>query len=214
MKKETFKGWTLSTLDKAFSLKQTWESELIKNWQATATKIRLDKFDKHTLINLQKPLIKAGRSWNEVELENKFISPLIMATNIDDDNIAYFLERSLSGIVGDYELSGIVDGMIATGFRDPDIPLFCMHEYKRSIESQGSPDAQALAAMLVAREMNHNDKPIYGLYVVGLIWNFMVLNGNEYCISKDYKSDNEEVFLIFKMLKALKQIIQAELQLG
>jgi hypothetical protein len=41
----------------------------------------------------------------------------------------------------------------------------------------------------------------------------MVLNGNEYCISKDYTSDDENVFLIFKMLKALKQIIQAELQL-
>jgi hypothetical protein len=39
--------------------------------------------------------------------------------------MGYFLERRLSAIVGDYELSGIVDGMIATGFRDPAIPLFC-----------------------------------------------------------------------------------------
>ncbi|MCK5925067.1 MAG: hypothetical protein KAG10_04165, partial [Methylococcales bacterium] len=109
--------------------------------------------------------------------------------------------------MGDYELSGIVDGMIATGFRDPDRPLFCMHEYKRSIGNQSAPDAQALAAMLVAREINNNDKPIYGLYVVGLIWNFMVLNGNDYYISKDYKSDNEEIFLIFNMLKALQKII-------
>lgn len=36
----------------------------------------------------------------------------------------------------------------------------------------------------------------------------MVLKDNKYYISKDYKSDNEEIFLIFKMLKALKQIIQ------
>ena len=39
----------------------------------------------------------------------------------------------------------------------------------------GTPDAQALAAMLVAQELNSHDKPIYGLYVVGLIWNFIVL---------------------------------------
>lgn len=212
MKKETLKGWTLTSLDKAFKLTQVWDSELINSWQAIP--VEIDEFETRSLLNLQKPLIKAGKAWNEVELENKFISPLIMTANIDDDKIAYFLERSLSGIVGDYELSGVVDGMIATGFRDPDIPLFCMHEYKRSVENQGTPDAQALAAMLVAREMNNNDKPIYGLYVVGLIWNFMVLNGNEYCVSKDYKSDNEEIFLIFKMLKALKQIIKAELQVA
>jgi hypothetical protein len=213
LKKETFRGWTLTSLDKAFNLTQVIDEDfpLLQNWQTAKSEI--SDFEKQLLLDLQQPLAWGGKSWNEVELENKFISPLIMAVKFDDRKIGYFLERSLSAVVGDYELSGVVDGMIATGFRDPDIPLFCMHEYKRSIENQGSPDAQALAAMLVAREMNHNDKPIYGLYVVGLIWNFMVLSGNEYCISKDYKSDNEEVFLIFKMLKALKQIIKAELKL-
>ena len=134
-------------------------------------------------------------------------------TRIDNDEMAYFLERPLSAIVGEYELSGIVDGMIASGFRNPQIPYFCLHEYKRSVENQGTPDAQALAAMLVAQELNQHDKPIYGLYVVGLIWNFMVLKDNEYCISKDYTSDDENVFLIFKMLKSLKQIIKNELEL-
>ncbi len=214
MKKATFKDWTLTSLEKTFALTQVFDTDYpwLKNWQDTETEI--NDFEKHLILDLQQPLIWAGKSWNEVELENKFISPLIMAAKFDDRKIGYFLERNLTGIVGDHELSGVVDGMIATGFRDPDIPLFCMHEYKRSIEHQGSPDAQALAAMLVARELNNNDKPIYGLYVVGLIWNFMVLNGNEYCISKDYKSDNEEVFSIFKMLKALKQIIQKELELS
>jgi hypothetical protein len=120
--------------------------------------------------------------------------------------VRLFLERSLSGIVGDYELSGIVDGLIATGFREPDIPLFCLHEYKRSVDNQGSPDAQALAAMLVTREKNNNQKPIYGVFVVCSVWHFMILNGNEYFISKTYPA--EEIFAIFKMLKALKQNIK------
>jgi len=64
-----------------------------------------------------------------------------MLAEIDDGQIGYFLERPLSATIGDYQLSGIVDGMIATGFREPDIPLFCMHEYKRSLENQGAPDA-------------------------------------------------------------------------
>ena len=116
----------------------------------------------------------------------------------------------MSATVGNYELSGIVDGMIATGFRDPDIPLFCLHEYKRSVDNQGSPDAQVLAAMLVAREKNNNQKPIYGVFVVGLNWNFVVLNGNEYFISKTYLADGDGIFAIFKMIKALKPIIKSE----
>lgn len=212
MKQAIFKNWNLDQLDKAFGLKQVWKSDLMTAWQNFS--VEIDEFEEKTLLNLQIPLIKGGRAWNEVELENKFISPLIMTAKIDNDEMAYFLERPLSGIVGEYELSGIVDGMIASGFRNPQIPYFCLHEYKRSVENQGTPDAQALAAMLVAQELNQHDKPIYGLYVVGLIWNFIVLNGNEYCISKDYTSDDENVFLIFKMLKALKQIIHAELKYG
>jgi len=49
------------------------------------------------------------------------------------------------------------------------------------------------------------------LYIVGLNWNFMVLNGNEYCISQSYNSEKEEIFDIFSMLKALKYIIKTEL---
>ena len=211
MKKATFKEWTLTRLEKSFNLAQIFSDDfsLLQKWQSID--VDVSEFEKQLMFDLQQPLIWAGKSWNEVELENKFISPLITAVKFDNRKISYFLERPLSAIVGDYELSGIVDGMIATGFRDPDRPLFCMHEYKRSIGNQSAPDAQALAAMLVAREINNNDKPIYGLYVVGLIWNFMVLNGNDYYISKDYKSDNEEIFLIFKMLKALQKIIKDEL---
>ena len=209
MKKMTFKDWSLDQLDEAFSLKQIWKSDLLTQWENTESEI--NDIEKATLLLLQTSLIRSGRAWNEVELENKFISPMIMIAAIDDDKISYFLERSLCGVVGDYELSGIVDGMIATGFRDPKKPYFCLHEYKRSIENQGTPDAQVLAAMLVAREQNQNKLPIYGLFVVGLDWYFMVLNGNEYCISRTFIADNDDIFTIFKMIKALKKIIYSEI---
>jgi hypothetical protein len=209
MKSTTFKEWDLDTLDIAFSLQQIWDCPLLTAWINNAQEI--DAFEKRQLLQLQKSLIRGGRAWNEVELENKFISPLIMAADIDDETIGYFLERPLSGIVGDYELTGIVDGVIASGVRNPHTPYFCFHEYKRSIENQGTPDAQVLAAMLVAREKNANKLPIYGLFVVGLTWNFVILNNKKYCISKNYNADDEEIFVIFKMLKALKQIIKSEL---
>jgi hypothetical protein len=209
MKKMIFKDWDLDALDEAFNLKQIWHCERLEQWEKIEQTI--NDFEKQTLLNLQHSLIKGGRSWNEVELENKFISPVIMTAAIDDDEISYFLERPLSAVIGDYELSGIVDGMIASGIRNPHTPYFCMHEYKRNIENQGSPEAQVLAAMLVARERNNNQLPIYGLFIVGLVWNFMVLDNNEYCISKNYNADDEEIFNIFKMLKSLKKIVKEEL---
>jgi hypothetical protein len=209
MKKATFKDWTLTTLEDAFGLKQIWNSDLLQQWENYKTEIT--EIEKNNLLYIQKALILGGRAWNEVELENKFISPLIVTARIDDEKIGYFLERPLSGIVGEYELSGTVDGMIATGFREPKLPYFCLHEYKRSLENQGTPDAQVLVAMLVTREQNQNKLPIYGLFVVGLDWYFVVLTGNEYCISKTYHADDDEIFTIFKMVKSLKQIIYAQL---
>ncbi len=209
MKTAAFKDWDLTKLDKAFGLKQVWDSPKLQEWQNI--RLEIDDFETRNILKLQPPLIRGGRAWNEVELENKFISPLILNANIEDNDIGYFLERHLKGTVGDYELSGIVDGIIATGFRDPNVPFFCLHEYKRSVENQGTPDGQVLAAMLVAREENNNKKTIYGLYVVGLIWNFIVLEGNEYCISKNYDASDEHIFDIFRMLKALKQMIMRDL---
>jgi len=212
MKPLTFKDWTLTGLEDTFGLKQIWQSDLLQQWENNT--FQITEVENTILLQLQQSLIRGGRAWNEVELENKFISPLIMLANIDDEQIGYFLERPLSGIVGDYELSGTVDGMIATGFREPKKPYFCFHEYKRSVENQGTPDAQVLAAMLVAREMNQNALPIYGLFVVGLVWNFVLLNRQEYCISAEYTAANEDIFAIFKMLKALKQIIKSELSVN
>jgi hypothetical protein len=209
----TFKEWTLTKLDNAFGLEQIYEYDYptLLHWQEIALTMEVTDFDHLLLTRLQKPLQRGGKGWNEVELENKFISPVFMAAEFDDKTIGYFLERKLEGQVGNYFLSGIVDGMIAKGVRDPDKPFFCMHEYKRSVDNDGQPDAQALAAMLVVQAEENGRKPIYGLYIVGLIWNFMVLNGKEYCISQNYDASNPEIFEIFRMLKALKHIIKTEL---
>lgn len=214
MTKATFKEWTLTKLEKAFGIKQVWESAIMQEWEQMTADI--SEFEKEYLETLRYRIQKGGKAWNETELENKFISPLIVFARIDTDEFGYFLERNMQGIVGDYDLSGIVDGVIATGIREPNLPFFCLHEYKRSVDNEGNPDAQALAAMLVAREQNKSsnggiEKPIYGLYIVGLIWNFMVLNGNEYSVSRDYNSSTDEIFDIFRIMKSIKVIIQTKL---
>jgi hypothetical protein len=214
MEKKTFKEWTLTKLERTFGIKQVEYLETLVEWQEMDAEI--SDIERHVLKLFQAPLIWAGKAWNETELENKFISPLIILSGIDNKEIGYFLERNMQGIIGNYDLSGIVDGIIATGTREPELPFFCLHEYKRSVDNDGNPDAQALVAMLVAREQNKESnggviKPVYGLYIVGLIWNFMVLQGNEYAISKNYDASQDEIFDIFRIMKSIKVIIQTKL---
>ena len=104
MAQVSFKNWTLTALEKALGLQEIWQSDLIDNWQQTDTEIT--EFDKKVIHNLEKSPIRGGRAWNKTELENKFISPLIMQADIDDKQISYFLERNLSVTLGDYQLSG------------------------------------------------------------------------------------------------------------
>jgi len=52
---------------------------------------------------------------------------------------------------GDIELSGEPDGIIATGFREPEIPpMPAFTEYKRQLDPNGDLVGQTLAAMLSA----------------------------------------------------------------
>ena len=98
--------------------------------------------------------------------------------------------------------------MIATGFRSPQMPYFCLNEYKRGTDPYGDPRGQALIAMLTAQKLNNNGKPIYGSYIIGRNWYFMALVGKEYAISKDFSCVDDEMFDIFRILKSLRVQIE------
>ena len=49
--------------------------------------------------------------------------------------------------------------------------------------------------------------PIYGCYVLGRDWYFMTLVGKQFCISRGYDASTEHVTDLFRILKALKAII-------
>jgi len=210
MQKSDFRDWDLDKLETTFSLRQVNACPTLEAWLTSS--YALSEVERTVLLNLQQALARGVRDWNEVELENKFISPLMMLVNFDSDYFAYFLERELSGIVGDYELHGRVDGMIASGFRQPHQPYFCLSEYKKQCEPEGDPAAQALVAMLVAQELNQRQRPIYGTHIIGREWFFMVLEGQQYCISRDYSATQEQLFDIYRILQGLKQIITRQIQ--
>jgi hypothetical protein len=206
MIKSNFREWTFDKIDDAFGTRQVFKNQSLNDWMAF--EYECSEYEKRYLLQLQRTLLLGGDDWNEVELENKFISPIIVFTEIDNEKFSYFLERELTAIVGEYEISGRVDGMIATGFRNPRKPFFCLKEYKRQTDPDGNPQAQALIAMIAAQHLNNSDQILYGCYVVGKFWHFMVMEGKQYTISKSYKSDDEEIFDIYRILKGLKHNIE------
>jgi hypothetical protein len=84
-----------------------------------------------------------------------------------------------------------------------------LNEYKKGTDPNGDPKGQALIAMLAAQELNNNQLPIYGCYVIGRDWYFMVLEDKKYSISQDYSCVTEEVFEIYKILKNLNNKVEA-----
>ncbi|MDX2304523.1 MAG: hypothetical protein NW226_17075 [Microscillaceae bacterium] len=209
MTKSNFREWTLDKIDEVFATTQVDGLPSLSNW--LSFKYQLTEFEKLYLEQLRTNYSIGGDDWNEVELENKFISPLIVMSGIDTRIFSYFLERELSATIGDYELMGKVDGMIASGFRSPKKPFFCLKEYKRQTDPDGDPRGQCLIAMLVAQTLNQNNQAIYGCYVIGKLWHFIALEGKEYAISSGLLCTNEEVFDIFRVIKGLKFLIEQQL---
>ena len=207
MEKSNFRDWNIDKIDDVFGTKEVRRLPILE--ELLAFEYQADDYETRYLSRLSENyLTLGGNSWNEVELENKLISPVIIFSGIESERFAYFLEREMTAEIGEYELVGKVDGMIATGLRSPKIPYFCLYEYKRQTDPNGDPLGQALIAMLVAQKLNNNQKPIFGGYIIGRNWYFMALVDNEYAISKDFSCVDDEMFDIFRILKSLRVQIE------
>ncbi|HDN27776.1 MAG TPA: hypothetical protein ENG03_11920 [Thioploca sp.] len=194
----SFKEWTLAELDKTFRLDVLDSSTVLEHW--LTGQAECSDFERQVLRSFQKILHTHVHDWNETELAYNFIGPVMAFAN-------FFAERAFSGTVDEIEMGGRPDGMIASGFRKPEQPYFCFQAYKKETDPEGDPAAQALAAMLVAQELNQHRFPVYGCYVKGEIWHFMTLQERAYCISDGYVATRDDLLEIFRMLKVLKQLI-------
>lgn len=137
-----------------------------------------------------------------------FIGPMLSLVDFTGENFNAYANRSIKATIGDIELNGIPDGMIAKGRREPEIPYFCFQQYKKEIDPNGHPAAQALGAMLVGQRLNENKSPIYGCYVIGKFWTFMILEEKDYALSQGYDATSDEILIIFQILLSLKSIVK------
>ncbi len=205
---------TVSLLDvtnliDTFGINTLTESQILAEWEKAEGKISPEY--KVILEEARKELFANRSKWNEEELKMNFISIVFKASQLNEPNkIQVFYKRSLSGTIQNYEFSIICDCMVATPTQGgrPKFPYFFLQEFKKGKGDKIDAEAQMLVAMLLAQQENKDHKPLYGAWLLGESWNFSVLNGNDYCVSKQYiATDPQSLEKIVFMLQKLKTII-------
>jgi hypothetical protein len=207
MKKKDFKDWQFEELNREFGYKRHYKNfELLETWLKADEPV--NDFELQQLELNRENLFMHAEAWNEDELKFFFLSPLINLVSFKSEHYNPFTQRKMGAIIGDWNISGIVDFIIATGIQNPYQPYFFVHEYKSEKRKDNDPLGQLLAEMIVVQKNNEVAFPLYGCYVVGRFHFFVVLNDKEYSVSDAFSATNEEDILqIFKMFRFVKHEI-------
>ena len=207
---KAFETWEYEEVETTFGLKRMFELPALAHWLDTPRN-DISENMKHFLETIQKRLIINADAWNEDELKMFFIAPLLSQMPLEVDDFKPFTQRSLSAKFPelDLEVSGKVEFIIARGKQKPKQPYFFLHEYKQERRRENDPLGQLLISMVAARQNNEKQTPLYGCYVVGRDWFFVVLDQQNYAVSLAYDATkNHELFQIVAMLSVMPNIIK------
>ena len=208
---KSFERWEFEELQITFGLKRLKSMPILEQWLANETEFTA--VEKQELERLRNKLQDNAEVWNEDELKFFFLSHLIDLVGYESAHYKAFTQRKLSATIGNIELTGVVDYMIATGIQNPRQPFFFIHEYKQERKREADPLGQVLSEMLAAQAKNEYRYPIFGSYVVGRFWFFVVLAENQYSVSLAYDSTQDDIFKIVSILRKVKDYIEEYLKL-
>lgn len=204
-----FSKWSIDEVEEYFQVMPVDELAYLTDW--LAAEIAIAPEEDAQLLALGEKLRQHVHDWNEEELKLKFLGFVMGLVNYDQKQYQAFFDRPLAVQINHERLAGVVDCIIATGRRVPKRPLFCLHEYKPEKHSSNDPMGQTVVAMIAAQKLNNDAKPVYGAYVVGRLWYFVVLHQAVYAVSlaQDATKEND-LRQIFRLLQYVKQMIDRE----
>ena len=206
-----FEDWTLQSLEDTFGLSDDRRHPPMAEWLAVDQPTAPRACEE--LEQLRQALHRHARGWNEGELKQFFIGPLMQLVNFDGAQYGAYAARHLKAVLDGYEISGAVDGVIARGRYEAVSPYFCLHDFNSESDHGRDPAAKVLSAMLTARIINNRPQTVYGCYVIGRFWFFLTLDATEprYTISRSFDASTEDVLTIFAVLDKLKQWVIARI---
>ncbi len=208
-----FHRWTIDNVHALGQLQVLEHHPELDEWLQSTTSF--DATEKSYLLHHRETLLKKIVTWNEEDLKMKFIAHVLAAADIDTNDIGYrtFFEATLKAPVNGENVVAKADMVVALGIAEPRQPFFFLQEYKRERGGDTDPLAQVLAAMLMAQTLNDYTHILYGCYIIGRNWFFLVLDGNKYAVSNAYNSSADDLFQIVAILRDLKPRVEAALKL-
>jgi len=192
-------------------IKQKFSNHIFDNWFNHP--IILEENDIQFITELLNKEFHFIRIYKEEDLKVKFIAPILNRIDFRDVNkeIRDFYEEKITYQTDKFIFTGTTDFLISKGLEYSEKPYFFIQEFKKGKESS-YPESQLLAELIAGVELN-NFKTIKGAYIVGAIWNFVILEklaeGHyQFFISINFDSTKiEELKGIYKNLLFVKDEI-------
>ena len=205
---KSFEKWQFEELHNLFGLQKIDNHSILLKWLKTEG-IEVAESEIQIARKLQGKLNLNISAWQEDELKSFFIIPLIEIVDFyRGDLYKSFTQRNISENVLDIrqnavKLWGRVEFLVARGIQNPQEPFFFVHEYKPERGHNNDPIGQLLSEMCVAQAKNKYEYPVYGLYIIGRNWFFVMLQDKQYSISPAY--DATDAHKLIEILKSKNQ---------
>ncbi len=206
-----FESWETQDLEELFGLERVKQMLLLDDWLSATT--TLDSYTQKRVETLKEKVFEFVEFWNEDELKLQCISKIVDFAEYDEIKpFNMFSQRSISATINNIEIGGRVDFVLAKGRQKPMKPYFFIHEYKQETKRGSTdPKGQLLSEMLVAQVRNEGKRPVYGCYVLGRSWFFVILNGKDYAVSNAYNASDDDIYTVIAILRKVKEYIQNSL---
>jgi len=156
-------------------------------------------------------------SYSEENLKVNFIVPLLNKVKFKsiENEFRDFYEDKLTYKTDKFIFRGTCDFVVAKGLFRSEKPYFFIQEFKKSKENS-DPEPQLLAELISAIELN-NWTTIKGAFIVGAIWNFVILeklgkDSYKYFVSPNFDSTKiDDLKSIYQNLLFVKEEIRSSL---
>ncbi len=212
MIRKPFEQWLFEEVEIAFNIERINNLPALVEW--------LD-VPKNTVLSSETDRLRVLLStnveaWNEDELKMMFLAPFLSEFRFNNfPSYRVFTQRQFSIQTAEVEANGRVEWFIATGKQIPKKPFFFLQEYKPEKNSGNDPLGQLLIAMVDAQILNEDTKkPLFGCYMIGRFWFFVVLIEKNYSVSNAYDATQTNALSeIITILERVKIHIHKELGL-
>ena len=212
---KAFRDWKFEEVELTFGIKRVFEHPLLADWLSVER--NPGEEDRRMIEKLRRQLFREVDMYNEEELKMRFIAPLFYLIPFDETGMRSFADRLFSFEYGQDEVgnplitSGRVDWFLAQGRQEPREPRVFLHEYKREVEATGDPLGQLLIAMVGAQRQNTEALPLYGCYVLGRNWFFVILEDQQYAVSRAYDATQEDIYKIYSAMYEVQRRVEVML---